>query len=194
MASYQSISKALDALKAFLELFIDDDLDEAVTNPRVTILGSQDLKKDPSGNNLGVYLHRISVDPYGRNRPIPSRQTLGAVQPELPVNLHVLLIGWCSGRIAEQLMLGWGMQVLGGGTVLDSSSMASLDVNWGGEDMMQVIPEDMSTEDLMRIWDGLPHDYVLSTPYILKTIRLEPVRERDVGPDATGTVFSVGVR
>jgi len=54
---------------------------------------------------------------------------------------------------------------------------------------VQVLPEEMSTEDLMRLWDSLPDDYRLSAPYLIKTVRLAPDLEREEGPAVKTLVF-----
>jgi hypothetical protein len=44
----------------------------------------------------------------------------------------------------------------------------------------------MSNEDFMRLWDSLSHTYMLSAPYLIKTLRLEPLIE-----SASGLVESI---
>ena len=39
---------------------------------------------------------------------------------------------------------------------------------------MQVLPVDLSTEDLMRVWDALEPSYRLSTSYVARVVRLDP--------------------
>ncbi len=175
MASYQAVAGVLGAIKDHLEARMVESLAGAVANPKVRILGSQDLRSDPSGNELGLYLHRISVDPYARNRYLRPNRPGEAPQPELPVNLHLLLVGWSQSAAAETTLVAWAMQQIGSALELDIAHLGLADARWGAEDRAQMIPEEMSTEDLMRVWDSLPGDYRLSSPYLLKTLRLEPV-------------------
>ncbi len=60
--------------------------------------------------------------------------------------------------------------------------MAEPEAQWHQDDRLQVFPESMNTEDLLRIWDGLPADYRLSTPYIIKNLRLLPAKLQETGP------------
>lgn len=194
MANYTAVSGVLEALKAYLEQF--KDMLDAVS-VSVEILSSETLKAGPvdATHKVGIYLHRISIDPFGRNRHLPPKPGLGN-QPrkELPLNLHILLIGW-SKTTFEQVVLAWAMQVLGSGTELDVADIeehiADNKRNWQDQDRVQILPEDMSSEDFMRMWDSLPHDYILSAPYIIKTLRLEPVRE-DGGEPVQSIVLPVG--
>ena len=40
--------------------------------------------------------------------------------------------------------------------------------------MIQIIPAELSNEDLMRIWDALTPSYRLSISYIARSVRIEP--------------------
>jgi hypothetical protein len=194
LASYLSVSGALVALKDYLELHMAVGLADVVDNPKAQVLGSQDLKGDPgTTNSIGIYLHRISVDPYGRNRYLKPSSPDRPARPELPVNLHILLIGWSPTATAETHLVAWGMQHIGSALELDISHLGLSDPGWGEQDSIQVIPEEMSTEDLMRVWDSLPGDYRLSSPYILKTLRLEPTSPVTQGPPVRTIVLPVEV-
>lgn len=188
MASYRAVSGALQALKSVLEAKVEALAGE-VQNPDVILLSSQDLRTHPTGNKLGIYLHRISVDAFGRNRYLRPGAPGQAPQPELPVNLHILLVGWSTAAAAETTMVAWAMQQVGAALELDVAHLGVLDPRWGGGDRLQVIPEEMSTEDLMRVWDSLPGDYRLSAPYLIKTLRLEPVTPVTEGPPVVSLVL-----
>ena len=174
MASYSAIYGLLTALENYLKRCLEDDSDDILLDKAgIVVLSSSDLKKDPNGSSVGIYLHRISIDPHGRGRYLPSSTTSGSAKPELPVNLHLLIIGWAQNADKEVDMLAWAMQHIGGGLELDSASLIERDSSWGEDNVVQIIPEDMTTEDLLRIWENLPHSYMLSTPYVMKTARLE---------------------
>lgn len=188
MASFTAVSGVLEALKSYLEQYKDLPGAGSVS---VEILSSEGLKAGPvdATNKVGIYLHRMSIDPFGRNRHLPAKPGLGN-QPrkELPLNLHILLIGW-SKTSFEHILLAWAMQILGSGTELDVSDIedhiSGDSSGWQDQDRVQILPEDMSSEDFMRMWDSLPHDYILSAPYIIKTLRLEPLSEQVIGPVQT---------
>ncbi|MBI5329699.1 MAG: DUF4255 domain-containing protein [Betaproteobacteria bacterium] len=191
MASYQAVAGVLSAIKDHLETQMSAGLAGSVANPKVRILGSQDLRGDPSGNELGLYLHRISVDPYGRNRYLRPSRPGETHQPELPVNLHLLIVGWSLSAAAETTLVAWAMQQIGSALDLDIAHLGLADAHWGEQDRVQVLPEEMSTEDLMRVWDSLPGDYRLSSPYLVKTLRLEPANPVSAGPALRSIVVPV---
>jgi hypothetical protein len=193
LASYRAIAGVLDALKDLLEARMTGGLDGVLDTPSVKLLGTTQLEEKPSGNALGVYLHRISVDPFGRNRYLQPSDPARPRQPELPINLHLLLIGWSDKATNEGTLLGWGMQQIGASLDLDISHLGIADSDWGEGERLQVQPEDMSTEDLLRIWDGLPRDYLLSAPYLVKTLRLKPEPAVEAGEPVTTIATPVEV-
>ena len=173
MATYKTVTGVLNALKVVLEARISDLAGE-VSNPSIELLGSQQLRDDPSGNALGIYLHRIAIDPNVRNRYLPPQRSGNPPRQELPVNLHILLVGRSLSATAEITLVAWAMQCIGTAMLLDASHMTAIDPNWSEQEQLQIIPEEMSTDDLMRLWVSMPGDYRLSSPYLVKTLRLEP--------------------
>ncbi len=204
MASYKAVQGVLYALCDFLKERMKNDLDTVLSSPDVSILGTVELRKPPtesSGenapkiNSVGIYLHRVSVDPFGRNRYTQSRLPNSAPQPELAVNLHIFLLAWTTNGESEAVLTTWAMQQIGSALELGYAHLHAYDTSWAREDVVQIQPEEMSTEDLLRIWDSLPGNYILSVPYIVKTLRLLPVPEVTENKPVTALVtpyFGVG--
>jgi hypothetical protein len=197
LASYKAVQGVLYALRDFLKLRMKDDLDKVLESPDVSILGTVDLRKPPTESNgdtapklnsIGIYLHRISVDPFGRNRYLQARVPNVAPQPELAVNLHIFLLAWTTHGESEAVLATWAMQQLGSALELGYSHLQQYDSRWAVDDVIQIQPEEMSTEDLLRIWDSLPGNYILSVPYIVKTLRLLPVPEAPDSKPVTSVV------
>ena len=191
LATYAATLAVLQALKARLETRMGALLGAPAT---VSIMGSAQLagSPTPATNALAIYLHRISIDPVGRNRYLPPPDGRRAPRPELPVNLHLLLIAWTTSTDQEIAHLTAAMQVIGSTLVLGAGDVGAADPGWGPDETVQVLPEDMSTEDLMRLWDSLPGDYRLSAPYLVKTVRLRPDLDLPDGPLVRTLVFPTG--
>lgn len=193
MATYRAVNGILSAVKHFLDARMPAQLAGVSAVASVKILSSIDLKTDPSGHAVGIYLHRISADPYGRNRYIPPESPDKSPRPETPVNLHILIIGWSVASMAESALVAWAMQQIGSALQLGESEMGAADPDgWGAADVIQITPEEMSTEDLLRIWDGLPRNYMLSTPYLAKTIRMAPEKSEKASKRVETLVFETG--
>ncbi|MEH6443781.1 MAG: DUF4255 domain-containing protein [Oceanospirillaceae bacterium] len=181
MASFRAIPGILAAIKKLLERKIVEDSYFSTFEPEIVILGNKELHETPSKNQIGLYLHRVSVDPIGRNRYI-NINTLQATAPELPVNLHLLIIAWTDSGENEGLLIGWAMQHIGSALSLDVSHLSIWDPSWDDTEQVQIVPEEMSTENLLRIWEALPHDYLLSVPYLVKTLRMYPLSTAQEAP------------
>lgn len=194
MASYQAVNGVLLALENFFKARMPSELTEGPINSRVELLGSADIADPLNGNVLGIYLHRIAIDPHGRSRFFPAQGTKkdGGPSGELPVNLHFLLIASATSATIEANLMSWAMLALANESQLDISHMAESDASWTQRETLSVTPEDMSTEDLMRIWDVFEAPYTSSVPYAVKTIRLRLEEARSEGPAVVSRVFPTG--
>jgi len=192
MASHAATLAVLQALKSRLERHMGALMGSPVT---VNVMSSSTLlaAPAPATSAPGVYLHRISIDPVGRNRYLPPAEGQRRPRPELPVNLHLLLIAWTVSADIEVAYITAAMQAIGSTLVLGAGDIGAADPGWGADEVVQVLPEDMSTEDLMRLWDSLPGDYRLSAPYLVKTLRLLPVEVQPDGPLVRTLVFPAAV-
>lgn len=121
------------------------------------------------GPALTVYLYRLTVNEHlrnavGVNHPSGSR-------PPLSLDLHFLLTAWADNALAEHTILAWTMHQLHRHPVLDPSSL-SPEAEWTAGDFVQLIPAELSTEDIMRVWDALDPAYRLSVSYIARVVRI----------------------
>jgi hypothetical protein len=186
MATHHAVPGVLGALA--------DTLNERLAHlphaPRVQVLGSQSLAQGPSSDQLGIYLYRLAVDSFSRtsNGSPPGRnETLGN-SPDLAVTLHVLLLGWSADPSTEMSHLAAAMQALGHGITLGQELMNGRDPGWETDETVQVIPEEMNNEALLRLWGTLPVPYRLSVPYLIRNLRLHSADS----PPATASFLNMG--
>lgn len=132
-------------------------------------------------NQVSLYLYRVTINEHGRNT---TRQN-GISPPVFPlaVDLHYLVTVWSQSAFSENVILAWTIRQLHQNPVLDLSSLTQ-DAQWSSSDRVQIVPTDMSTEDMMRIWDALQPPYRLSVAYVARTVRLDP----DTLPEARPVV------
>lgn len=131
---------------------------------------------------LSLFLYRITMNEHLRNSGYVDDSMLDGSVP-LAVDLHYLLIVWASSAEAEHFILGWAMRQLHLRPVLDISAL-SPEGGWTRGDIVRVIPAELSTEDLMRIWDSLEAHYRLSVSYIARVVRIDA----DTVPDSRPVV------
>lgn len=127
--------------------------------------------------HITLYLYRIMVNEH-------SRQTRRSAAPTdtfvpLGLDLHYLLTAWAANPLDEQVTLAWAIRQLHQCPVLDASSL-SPEAGWGSDEVIQIIPAELTTEDVMRIWDALDPAYRISVSYVARVVRLDP--DQDTGP------------
>ena len=138
--------------------------------PSIGGVRAQDVPSSDTSVQVLMFLYRASMNHHLRNagrladpgmRPVP-----------VSVDLHYLISFWALSGENEQLVLAWTMRQLHEVPVLDSSIL-SREAAWAAEDFIQLIPEEISTEEMMRIWDTLEPNYRLSLSYIARVVRID---------------------
>ncbi len=136
------------------------------------VVSSGELEPDADfGTSLTLYLYRVLVNEHVRSQPL-SRDSNDAPLP-LSVDMHFLISVWADSAAAEQTICAWTMHQLHQQPIMDVSSLTG-EGGWRNDDVVQIIPAELSNEDLMRIWDALAPDYRLSLSYIARVIRIDP--------------------
>ncbi|WP_437310836.1 DUF4255 domain-containing protein [Sorangium sp. So ce388] len=132
---------------------------------------SGDMHKEPPGTaTMSLYLYRVTMNQYLRNS-VGANDSSDA-KPPLALDLHYLLTAWSDSVETEQTVLGWTLRQLYQHEALSASDL-SPGAGWTTGDLVQVIPAELSNEDLMRIWDALHLPYRLSVSYIARVVRID---------------------
>lgn len=195
MASYRAVNGVLMALEHFFKTRLPPELENGPINARIELLGSADLAAGLSGNVLAIYVHRIAIDPHGRSRFFAPQGTDKNAAPaaELPVNLHLLLIASATSATIEANLMAWAMIALANESQFDISHLSDFDEGWSERENITVTPEEMSNEDLLRIWDAMTIPYTNSVPYVARTLRLRLKQNETQGPAVMSRVFPAGI-
>jgi hypothetical protein len=123
------------------------------------------------GTAVSLYLYRITVNEHLRTAPMTYKPQDRALP--LSVDLHYLLSVWADSALVEHTLIAWVMSELDQHCVLDKATLSS-DGGWFAEDQIQIVPVELSNEDLMRIWDALAPNYRLSVSYKARVVRIDP--------------------
>ena len=138
-----------------------------------------------SKTTLSLLLYRVTVNEHVRQSSrFPSRDYS---QAPLALDLHYLLSAWAVSALDEQTILAWAMQQIQEQPILELGSMA-VD-GWQAEESVQLLPTDLSMEDLMRLWDVLKPSYRLSAAYVARVVRIDPSRQSTLQPPVVATRF-----
>ncbi|MGH7634699.1 MAG: DUF4255 domain-containing protein [Gemmatimonadaceae bacterium] len=182
-----------DSLVAYLQNAYPADL-RAQYPCNFQLVSSNELNAHSAdfGTAVTLYLHRVAVDPYLRN----SVDRTSTFQSKVPISLglHYLLTIWADSAAAEQTILGWVVRELYTHEALSQSDLTPA-AGWSPDDVIQVIPGEISNEDMMRIWDALEPKYHLSLSYVARVVRIDadtqidglPVVARRLGFDQVDT-------
>lgn len=131
------------------------------------------------GTRITLYLYRVTVNEHARQQR-PAHRPEG-LPPPLSLDLHFLLTAWSSSAEDELVTLAWAMRQLYMHPLLDASSLTP-NAGWRRDEVVQIIPSELPTEDMMRIWDALEPGYRLSVSYIARLVRLDPDAVDEAAP------------
>ncbi|HXA21908.1 MAG TPA: Pvc16 family protein [Acetobacteraceae bacterium] len=184
MATYAAVQGVMAAIEGMLAERFPPELKATPVNASVQLFGSAAFKQTSISNTLALYLYRIGIDPTipgGYVRSLPG--SAGGRVAEVPLMLHFLMIAIADTALAENSLMGWGFQQLAINPIIGADRMSAQALalpgqalNWDDSDDVQVATEELTREELMRIWDTLPLKYCLTVPYVVRGVRvaLEP--------------------
>ena len=173
MASYAAVHGVMTAIQSMLQQRLPAELAASPINGQVQVFGSQDFKQTNTGNTLALYLYRVSVDPTIPGGMLRARPGTPARIPEIPVMLHFLMISLADTALAENNLMGWAFAELAASPVLGADRLTDPLLAWDDADDVQVATEELTREELMRIWDTLPAKYTLTVPYVARGVRIQ---------------------
>lgn len=93
----------------------------------------------------------------------------------LPLDLHFLITAWGENAEHELLVLGKALECLES-TPLLSGPLLYPTAEWEDGDLIQLVPADLGTESLLRLFDSLDADFRLSVPYVARIARIDGTR------------------
>ena len=131
---------------------------------------------DDENTTLTLLLYRVQMNEH-------QRQARGSGfnqrKSPLALDLHYLLTAWSSKPSDEHVTLTWAMRQLQLFPVLDKSMLRGT-ASWKDTDRIEIIPAELSHEQMARIWDKLRPTYRLSVGYVARMVLIE----EDETPDA----------
>ncbi len=173
MANLQAIYSVGNSLVTYLDNSYQElsQIDPLLPSCKFQLLSSIELDDmDKPNTTLSLFLHRVTIDEHVRNT-----HQINAMIPQqapLSLDLHYLMSIWANSAATEHFILAWAMRQLHLHPLLDSSYLSS-EADWRPEEVIQIIPAELSNEDMMRIWDTLKPSYRLSVSYIARVVRIE---------------------
>jgi hypothetical protein len=134
-------------------------------------VGVSELKKlDGQDTTLSLFLYRVSHNEHLRNRS-PATVPHGRAVP-LSLNAHLLLSVWADTALKEQCLLAWTLRELHQRPVLDNSLFAG-GAGFGPGDQVPLLAEDLSLDDLSKLWQVLLPTLRPSLAYVARNVMLD---------------------
>jgi hypothetical protein len=135
------------------------------------LLSSGELNEaDNMETSLTLFLYRVNVDEHLRNASRRHDPVNGKMP--LAVDLNYLMTVWANSALAEHSILAWAMRQFHFRPMLDISSL-SPEGGWNSGDAVQLIPSELSTAEIMSIWDSMSPPYRLSVAYMVRVVQID---------------------
>lgn len=170
MANVFAIHSVGDSLVTFLRNAFPEEL-RASISPDFKLISSGQLSTAEASfdDAITLMLYRVTVSEHLRNARPPAQPD---ATPPLALDLHYLLTAWSQNSQTEQVLLAWAASMLHRHAILDASSLTP-EAQWETEEVIHIVPSELSTEDMMRIWDALAPSYRVSLSYTARVVRLD---------------------
>jgi hypothetical protein len=128
---------------------------------------------DPTGEATvacTLFLYRTTINEQLRNTLQPSSAQSRNVAA-LPVELHWMLSVWSNSAAAEQIVFAWALSQLSQQPLLDLTTLNG--AGFQPSEVVQLLPEELPLEQLMRVWESIQPSYRLSMTYVTRVVRLD---------------------
>ncbi len=182
MANYTAVQGVMLAIADMLQEALQQAPALPAAGATVQLLGSAQLNGAIPNNTLVLYLYRISVDPTMVGGYLRTKPGSGARTPEISVMLHFLTFTIADTAVNEISLMGWGFQQMAATPAIGADRLAAQaivglpadapPIVWEDSDSVQIATEELTREELIRIWDTLPLKYRLTVPFVARGLRL----------------------
>jgi hypothetical protein len=203
-----STNAAIAAVTATLTNMIQSAVsaDATVSSAKVTAHAPDVARQGTTGNQVNLFLYRISIDAAWRNQDPPSIRPGEVGQPPLPLVLSYLITAYGENddEILAHRLLGIAMSVLNDTPVLPRSQIASALPAPGSDLQYQVervrmTPDPRPQDEISRMWTTFGTGYRLSVSYDASVVLIDSTRPvvagmpvlmrggQDTGPVVSGS-------
>jgi hypothetical protein len=182
MASFRAIAATCEAVARLLQQAWRTDLFDE-TELQFQVYRTRSFTT-PMDTGVSIFLYRVDVNGVQRTPPAPPAPHGRRRPHQLPVSLHLLLTAWAREASLEHEILGWAMRTLEDVPSLSPGMLNALaDGVFGPDEQVEIVPDQLDTENMLRIWDVLPGDFQLSVPYMARIVRIRSELDSEIaGP------------
>ncbi|MHB9009901.1 MAG: DUF4255 domain-containing protein [Limisphaerales bacterium] len=171
MANHLALHSFSESLVEFLAQTYATFTPDAGTPPLPAVgfevLGSAQFS-DPEveiKDKVTLYLHRLAPNNHLRNH------RAGTSAGPVGLDLHYLATVWVDSAMSEQILMGWVIRELHYHPFLDRSSLPD-EAGWELAESISLVPEDLSAEEMSRLWETARRGARLSYPFLARIVRI----------------------
>lgn len=194
MANESAVASLVESLAQRLNNAWTPELSERHGAVSFQAIGSggllTDVPVESSNSIVTVWPWRLTINEQMRNA-VGGQVQRSASQSNRPLMLdvHLLLAVWSGNAARELAVFVWVMRELHRVPVLDASALSS-DGGWSSDEVVQLVPAEMSVEDMMRLWDAIGPAYRLSASYVARIVQVDV--EEAIAPPVVVRRFDFG--
>ncbi|HSW14537.1 MAG TPA: Pvc16 family protein [Solimonas sp.] len=127
------------------------------------VTGTSELRKlDGAVSTCSLFIYRVTHNEHVRNRQTPARP--------LTLDAHLMFTIWADSPVAEHSLHAWLARELHDRPMLGRGVLGS---SYADDEQVQLVPAELSWDDLTKVWQALNLPYRLSTTYIARNIRID---------------------
>lgn len=173
MADFRAIAGTCEAILELLRnayqpaLFDDRQVDFQVYNGLNF--------SSPMTQGISLFLYRVFYNTSRRTPPGRLDENGRRSRTALPLDFHILLTAWGESPSLQHALLGWAMRTFEDTPIIPPGLLnARLPNVFRGDESVEIVLVDLSTEDLFRIWETVAEsNYQISIPYVTRMVSIE---------------------
>jgi hypothetical protein len=199
MSNVLAISAVTQLLKSLLhDALIDGDASQVLgADFTVTALPPDRVVVDAGeaqGNQLNLFLHRVTPNAALRNSDLPTRDSSGRLsrRPRLALDLHYLLTAVSGDQLNAETLLGFAMQLFHETAIIPRAAVrnalsaaisgdTSPPAAWFADavkladqiELVKITPRTLSMDDMSRIWTAMQTSYRTTVAYDVSLVLIE---------------------
>jgi hypothetical protein len=141
----------------------------------------------PMTTGVSLFLYRVAINGVQRTPPSRPGPDGRPRRSQLPVELHLLLTPWAADASLSHEILGWLMRTIESTPILPAGLLNATTPNvFAPDETVELVPGQLTNEELFRIWDVVDERFHVSVPYVARVVRIDSeVAEPDGGPVLT---------
>ncbi len=177
MATFEAISATGKTIERLLTARFAADEPVSGLDVSAALVRTEDFAVTTNHNSvlaqtpvLSVFLYR--VEPNGTMRAAWSAVGSQDGQAHLPLDLHYLLTPWAENAEHEHTILGSALACIDT-TPIATGPLLYPSAAWAPTEAVQLLLDEMSIDNLARVFDSLQSDFKLSVTLLARVIRID---------------------